>query len=194
MTRLVPVKPYRSTVESIGGGVDISIPARRNYVIVAFLVFWLGGWGMGETQAARTLFLGDHSVHAGNTEFLSVWLIAWTIGGAFAVLMLLWTLAGRERVRISSSEVSLRREVFGIGIGKHYDPAQVRNLRSVDTVMSPSQLRTDPFGWFSRPLAFDYGATTVRFGAGIDSAEATHLVERILAASPALRRTTNFAQ
>ena len=33
-------------------------------------------------------------------------------------------------------------------------------------------------------LAFDYGAKTIRFGRGIDEAEATQLLERIIAKFP----------
>jgi hypothetical protein len=189
VNRTVPVPAYRSTVDSAGGGLSISIPSRRNYLIIAFLLIWLGGWFMAEfTSVDKLLAVRTHD----QAGFIGFWLIAWTAGGAFAVLTLLWNLAGRERVLFSRSEVTLRREIFGVGFGKRYEAGHVKNLRSIEIPAGPfGTSRTDPFGWSSGALAFDYGAKTVRFGNGIDSAEATYLVEKIIAASPWLRRSTD---
>jgi hypothetical protein len=45
------------------------------YFIGAFLLFWLGGWAMGEFSVMRELVTG----HAKAAPFLLFWLGAWTI-------------------------------------------------------------------------------------------------------------------
>jgi hypothetical protein len=170
----------RSTVRAIGGGVDVVIPARTSWVTVIFISFWLCGWAWG--VANRLLSPSPHPQMITQGRWFSlIWITLWTIGGLFALLTVLWNLAGRERLRFSRSEVVLRREVLGSGLGQTFDPRRVTNLRAIE-------IPTGPFGqpanrgrmpWSGGPLAFDYGATTIRFGAGIDFAEASHLVEKI---------------
>lgn len=73
-----------------------------------------------------------------------------------------------------------------MGIGNHYDPSLVFNFRAVDVpATTTAWFWTSPVTIASGgPLTFDYGARTVRFGAGIDYAEAVELVRRITAAAP----------
>lgn len=187
MSGRVPVAAYRSQVDSIPGGLEIRIPTRRNVFVILFIGFWLCGWVLGETSAVGELLHPAANHRESGNLFLLVWLGGWTIGGAWAICFLLWSLAGLERIRVESDTLSVRREAFGIGIGKQYELDSVRDLRAVD-LPAPQ----GPFGgrWgyglAAGPIVFDYGATSVRFGAGIDTAEAKHLVSKLTSAKPAL--------
>jgi hypothetical protein len=186
------VPANRATLTTVGGGVDVSIPSRRNYFVAVFLVLWLCGWTIGETSAWHTLTTTQpaNASHHEPMAFLAVWLCLWTIGGCAALVAALWNIAGREQLRFSGSEVTLRREVFGVGFGTRYDPTRVSNLRCVEVMPGPfGTMSRSPFGWGGGPLAFDYGAKSIRFGAGVDSAEGQPLVEKIIAAVPRLRRS-----
>jgi len=183
----VPVPAPRSTIERIGGGVELTIPSRRNYVMAAFFIIWLGGWFMGEREAIRAIFFENKSLDDGHTAFMAFWLIGWTAGGIGVLLAVLWNIAGRERVRFSSDEIMLRKEIYGVGFGRRYDPSRVGNLRVVETSGFPRAFGRRAWGVSAAPLAFDYGAQTVHFGAGIDAAEATQVVAKIVAAAPNLR-------
>jgi hypothetical protein len=188
MPRFEPLSEYRSTVESVPGGIEISTPARRNYFVAAFLACWLGGWFFGETSAISEL-LTPTTKTGGGTAFLFFWLCGWTIGGFFAAVMLLWTLAGRERVTVQNDAVSIRREAFGIGLGKHYELRSVKNLRAIETAGAIGGFATgarDPFGFSGGRMAFDYGAKTIHFGAAVDMAEARYLIAKIAGAKPTL--------
>jgi hypothetical protein len=80
--------------------------------------------------------------------------------------------------------LTMRREPIGIPLRKGYDLLNVRNLRVVPFDESLWS-RRDP--WTpTGPLAFDYGARTVRFGAGIDEAEARMIVDSIRTRFPEL--------
>jgi len=61
----------------------IIIPATASstrYFGGVFLLFWLGGWVMGETSAITQLMSGKGGA------FILFWLGGWTIGGIFAAL------------------------------------------------------------------------------------------------------------
>lgn len=184
MSRFVPVASARSTVTSIPGGIEVSIPSPRNYFIVAFIAIWCCGWVFGEVTVAGELL---HPSEKAPIAFLTLWFAAWTIGGCFAVLTLLWLLVGRERVTIAGDALAIRREACGLGWTRRYELASARNLRVSDGAPYdlPLAMR-DPYGWRSGPFAFDYGARTIKFGAGLDVAEARTVLARFLAAKPAL--------
>ena len=194
MPSYVPVTNYRSRVDSIPGGIELSIPSRRNYLVALFLAFWLCGWTFGEVSAARQLMFPVHQMHGDEPDaFLIIWLCMWTLGGVFAVSTLLWNLTGRERIVVQDA-FSIRREAFGLGWGKHYELQSVKDLRAVESNANSGPFgfgRRDSFGLQSGPLAFDYGAKTVQFGAGVDMAEAKYLVSKLIAAKPSLGTTSN---
>ena len=184
MSSFEPVPALRSTIEPIGGGVELTIPSRRNYLMVAVFIIWLGGWFMGESAAIRTVFFEHKSLDDGHTAFMAFWLIGWTAGGIGVLLAVLWNIAGCERVRFGSDEVVLRKEIYGLGFGRRYDPSKVSNLRVLETSGFPANFGRRAWGVNAAPLAFDYGAQTMHFGAGIDAAEARQLVAKIVNAAP----------
>lgn len=187
MTDFVSVANYRARVATVPGGLELSIPSRRNYFIAAFLAAWLGGWFMGETSAIHQLLHPEALRRNDSSAFIAFWLCAWTLGGCAVVISLLWNLGGRERVVIRSNALSIRREIFGVGFARNYELRSVKNLRVVETIDSGSVFfGSNRRGNNGGPLAFDYGAKTLRFGAGVDVAEAKYLVSKIVAAKPAL--------
>ena len=85
----------------------LTLPIQGGYMrffIGAFLVFWLGGWLMGEFSAIHELVTGH--VKAANA-FLLFWLCGWTVGGFFAFAMCYRVLspATPESMTLSSSEL-----------------------------------------------------------------------------------------
>ena len=105
----------------------------------------------------------------------------WTVGRGFVLLAWFWMLAGRERVILKSSSLVHRREIFGIGRSSEYDLAHITNLR-----VSPQSLNAWSRGANVRNwglgggiVAFDYGARTIRFGASIDEAEGSMIVNQL---------------
>ena len=186
----VPIAEGRARVQSVPGGIELRIPARRPIVLILFFSVWLVGWCFGEFSAVHQLLRptplkGDSGAP---TAFLAFWLCGWTIGGGFVLFSMLWMLAGYERVTFTGEALTLRREVFGIGRSRAYLLSAVRDLRVIDVApFAPFTFgRQDVFGRSSGPLAFDYGAQTIRFGAGVDPAEAKRLAAKVLASKPGL--------
>lgn len=185
------VKPSlpRAEMHRVPGGVEVSIPSRRPVVAVLFLTLWLALWLIGEVSEIERLIVPS-GVHADKGDVAGdlaglAWLVLWTLLGAIAFFSLLWHIGGRETLSIDNDALILRRATFGLGFSRHFQLSAVKDFRAVDIDVAAPR-RRDPFGWQSGHLAFDYGASTVRFGAGVDLAEAKSLVERILAAKPAV--------
>ncbi len=170
----------RHTVSEEGANFVIRIPAKRNWFIVCFLLFWLCGWAAGEIAVFASLFF-----HQGKAPepFLIIWLLGWTIGGSLALFFVLWQLGGREVITISPVALVLQRELFGRALPRtrDYDLAAVCNVRLSPMAYNPMDFRSGLAFWGigSGWIAFDYGAGTFRFGAGVDEAEARTILEEI---------------
>ena len=182
---VVEPESARYTVESSSEGLRASIPARRDWLIILFLCAWLGGWFFGEVSAAKALL--NPKGHS-DSGFLSFWLLAWTLGGAFCVGTILWQLAGREVLIASGSSFVHRIECFGLGWNRTYRASEVKNLRATEYSSNPF---TNQRAWFPPvggpgygPIAFDYGARTIRVAPSLDEAEARTLVLELSARLP----------
>ena len=167
----VEVPERRSSVEQVADGTRFVIPAKRQVMMLLFLPLWLIGWVAGEVSVFRSLSDGDF------TDFFQIaWLALWTFGGAAAIYTWFWTAFGNHIVTLASGLLTVRPDVFGLGVSREYDSAAVRNLRVIP----------DDSGWTKKRgpqglIAFDYGAKTIRFGEGIDEAEARMIVEELRA-------------
>jgi len=128
----IQVPAARATLTESSEGLLITIRAGTWYAI-PFLGFWLAMWLFGEIIVTREIIFGhSHNVaHLSAREefdgklFLVVWLALWSVGGTFAIISLLWNLAGVEKVLLGPSTLTTKREVLGIGPVREYE------LRSV---------------------------------------------------------------
>ena len=143
-----------------------------------FLSAWLVGWCFGEVFATRELLFGSDEAPA---LFLGAWLVGWTIGGGFALFTWLWMLRGREVVVLRPHSLTTKRDVWGLGRPKEYDLLHVKNLRVAPISWNPYDWggATQFWGVGGGPIAFDYGSRTVRFGSGVDEAEAREIVNEL---------------
>lgn len=195
MTYVEPAKPRYTLTDSFGQ-LTIAVPSRKNWFMILFLGFWLIGWAVGEI-AVPALFLpallsppaGEHQLGSSGpgvflVVFLLAWLGGWTVGGVMAIRQWLWNLKGVEIVTLDGESLSIRRRSVGRGREKRYALAEVSALR----VSVPAYDPSNPWGmqgatkWWSRSggiMAFDYGASTVRFGQGLEEAEAKKLLAEI---------------
>lgn len=182
---LEPAAP-RYQLEQTIDGLRIAIAARRNWFMILFLSAWLGGWTMGEVSAIGQLASGNAE---GNHLFLVFWLAGWTLGGAWAMTTLLWSLFGKEIVTVGSAGIAYRVEIFGLGRTRSYASNHISGLRPADFtsggIMNPASTAPPFFGEPSGPIAFDYGADTVRLGRSLTEAEARLLMTKLRERLPA---------
>jgi len=168
----------RAQVERTGLGLAITIPARKNWFAIPFLLFWLIGWLFGEVTVTAELLANNP-----NTPdlFLVVWLLMWTMGGGFAIVALFWMLAGKHIITQLPGFLRVENKVFGWGTQKDYDISKIRNFRPLN--LTKSSLFS--FGWnmelwgFGKGhIAFDYGMKTIKIAPFIDEPEAQYIIEK----------------
>jgi hypothetical protein len=176
--RVAPASMRTSIVEG-AGFVELRIPGSRNVFLVIFLLVWLGGWAFGELAVIARLLRGPslaESAHPSPTAFMVVWLVGWTAGGAYAAYAWVWTVFGREVVRLDGVVLSVSRQPIGIPRRRDFDWQEVRNLRIDRGRIRRWDLQRTPF---DGRIAFDYGARTYRLGQGVDEAEAAMLIREL---------------
>jgi hypothetical protein len=169
----------------------IAIPAKRNWFMILFLGFWLLGWAMGEVSVLGTLLAGaskaatsgigeasNHPAGAFGGLFLLAWLGAWTVGGAFAIYAWLWQVKGIEEITFSAEAVTIANKIPMWNRQKNYRIENVKGLRVSNVpinFMDPAR-SMDFWGVTGGVLSFDYGSGTIRFGKGLEAAEAREIV------------------
>ena len=153
-------------------GPEIVIPVRRNRVVLAVVPMWLAIWISSIAGAAGQLTSGR--ARGGEARFVEVWLVVAVVAGGTVVYDWLWNAIGREVVGVRPGVLVIRRDVAGLGLRREYRLAAVRHLRV--SVRPPDAGRwSNPIHFGREPgvIAFDHGARTVRFGEGLDKAEAS---------------------
>ena len=174
----VEVGKGRGRVERVPAGLRITIPAKKNLLLIAFLAFWLVGWTIGEITAIFFVLIPEMSAH---TLFVMTWLVPWTIGGALAIYVWLWNVTGKEIILISENELQHIRQLPIFRRSKEYDLAAVSNLRvQAGSARIFSMAHGLEFwGIAGGTVVFDYGRSTHRFGAQLEEADAEHIVGEI---------------
>ena len=159
-------------------GPEIVIPAHRNWIVILVLPLWLGVWSTGLAGVIRSAFLDGRGPEM---PLVAVWLTAAVAGLGGAVYTWLWNAIGREIVAMRPGVLAIRRDVAGLGWTREYDLVDVKNLRVSPVPPGPFGGKASMHFWLGGPgaIAFDYGARTVRFGNGIDEAEAPVVVAEI---------------
>jgi hypothetical protein len=120
------------------------------YFLATFLIVWLAGWALGEAFALGFLILLIRSVvgaavgvswpiPAGDwiiggaagffLLFLLVWLTLWTVGGVLAIIKLVRSLAGEDRVSVLPASVDLMRRAGPFRRVRRFDRSLIRRVR-----------------------------------------------------------------
>ncbi len=185
----MPVQPPapRHKIEDTFDSLIIYIPSKRNLLLILFMGFWMMGWFSGETSAINELVKGGF---AGKDLFMIAWLGGWTVGGVFALSLLLWQLFGKEKIEVANNSITYSRAVVIPIFPKEYSSEYIKNLRFTNIGYNERYGRSrnmEFWGFGPGLIAFDYGSRTIRFGIGIDEAEAKQIVAEIQQKYPQYR-------
>jgi len=175
-------RPYQgnATIEDNFSNLKVTIPARRNGAVIAFLIIWLCGWCLGEFTVLGAIT----GILKGSTPspFLSVWLVGWTVGGFFAFNVLIWNLKGKEIITVETDTLTIEKKATLFFKPKSYDLNEVKNIRVDETVPDNGFLqRRNAMEAFTSTgvIRFDYGMRTVKFAGGVDAAEAKFILQKL---------------
>jgi hypothetical protein len=175
--------PYsgRTTINESYKGIELIIPAKKNWPVILFMCVWMIGWAFGEFFATKAMSGGYET--NGSRSFMILWLTGWTFGGVFIGQRLVQYFIGKEIITFTHGEVTIARKGSLFSRTKTYDLNEAKDFRAVQPVVA-----RDIFG-FPKPaitlsqnagtIWFDYGMKTVRFGNDIDEAEAKAILKRL---------------
>lgn len=157
----------------------IAIRSPKYGFALPFTIFWLGAWTIGGSFAGATLW--NKGGIAGSADlFLLFWLGAWALGWVSVAGCILWSIAGREVLRLESQVVTKRIAAGPLARSWRYDPLLIKEVRKVQPRAGnrESAMMGLPFGEYGS-VAFDYGARTIHFGSTLESAEADLVINTI---------------
>lgn len=179
--RIEPSDSRRLLVAAASDGTrGIRFRMGGNWFTTPFLAVWLCGWAFGEVMVVGSLLGLLPQQLGGQTGFLLIWLVLWTIGGLGAASYLMWTLFGREEIEVDLARLKHAYRLLGLAHVRAFEPSKIGTVRFDERRGSRSS-RT--------ALALDYGTRTIRVFHGIEGAEAKKVVEVVeLALGPRGRR------
>jgi hypothetical protein len=199
MKIITPPKP-RHTSEIYNEEITITIPVKKRWAEIIWLLFFLLFFSQPLYWLGKTVFLyflyllsfaGFYGEVPHNTD--SIVNIMSTIGALiiiflgfllielWAVYSLLWRFVGKEIITASKDVFVITRKLFGWKRYKAYKTSDISALR----ISRPTDYRSEMLSEFRRmfggagTIAFDYGAKSFRFGAGLDEAEGRQIIKKI---------------
>ncbi|MGE5404271.1 MAG: hypothetical protein ACM3PP_04970 [Candidatus Saccharibacteria bacterium] len=169
---IVRPKPGRAQIKDDGNTIIMIIPVKKNWLIIPFYSFWLCGWAVGEFMAPFAFFRSGTPIFV--FAFVLAWLVIWTMGGLYAIWILLWNIFGQEIVTVNNEILQIDNRVFRFGRSREYLINETRNYRA----------KSDSMAFFSAGLRdyskgtvkFDYGMKTFDFGMNIEESEALYII------------------
>ncbi len=172
--------PYsgRAVIEDNFGTVTVTIRPPKRWPMTIFICFWLCGWLVGLVAAFNMLL---NAAHPFLDLFILAWLTFWCIAGIKAIGMVVWHIAGREIITAGQGILQIERKNALFQSPRTYDLTSVQNMRVFDERndgyffsrrRNTNLFRTDQGG----VIRFDYGLKAIKFAAGIDEAEAFHII------------------
>jgi hypothetical protein len=168
-------RPDGLLIEETVSTLQIVARGRRNVGTSAFLAAWVVAWLISEVLGPSRLFPPGTSP----LKVAIIWYLFWTPGGLLAIYALLWSLVGWEHIHVEPASLSLKRSIFGLGRLRIYDAARIRDLRLYGRTAAVNFRKPALIG--GGQLAFNYGASVVRFVDTVTDTEAEALLERIRA-------------
>jgi hypothetical protein len=117
-------------------------------------------------------WFSKHRYENADEKFLLALIVTWTLLGVWALAVLAWRVAGRERVRVEQGTLILEQMIGPLRRRRRYDLRQVSRLR----LLPEKEARVGLFLMLTPGLAFDYGDRTVQWGLGINKAEAHGII------------------
>lgn len=187
---LLPAKPLNSTIEIKDETNQTCIEWKNprgsasRYLIVIFMLAWLGGWAVGLYSVGNTLLSGNLN------PFLIFWMIGWTVGGLMAMrnVYFLARPAKPERLVIDSISLNIQKGTSpfaGVswGIEKKDKDSSLPIFQKVkNKYLIPKKdigdIKLERIGERQR-LTIDYGSERIEIGEFLQEPEREWLFETL---------------
>lgn len=162
----------RSRIVYTPAGPEIHIRAVRQWWPLLFLPVWLAGWTVGGVMALREFIRKPD-------PFLGFWLLGWLMGEVVATAFWSWMMFGEEVVSVGQGTLRIARRMGPWGLGRGYPANECTHLRVTAPMALPAGGRLFLSPSVSGAIAVDWRARTLRFGQGLEEAEARLVAKEI---------------
>ncbi|MBN1315999.1 MAG: hypothetical protein JXA42_11040 [Anaerolineales bacterium] len=170
----------------LAAGINIRIPREIELFNMLFTGFWLLGWSIGELIVIA-IFIGElvNKVTVMTNDFpvlhLVLFLGVWSFSGIFLLIEWQWHIKGFEVIKIYGDSLILEQQSYFYKRSKQFRLEKVELLRVTNPKKDIWSMLSGlgMLGKTERTRAFDYGAKTIRFGIGLDEAEAKMILDDI---------------
>lgn len=177
-------------VEQTPSGLIVRAPMKPAIGSILFMFFIMAVF----TIAAIAILVNTAISYFFRGELPDLFTVLW--GGlvlAFFIIpmsrSLIWSVFGVEVTNLSREELSMRYKGLLFSKSKVFRLSEIKHLRLAPADAAVSQWAQITSGSHTmHTIAFDYGRSTHGFGAGLDEADAQHVVDAILTRFPALGR------
>ncbi|MFC0517366.1 hypothetical protein ACFFGT_24360 [Mucilaginibacter angelicae] len=171
-------KPYqgRAIVEDNFDYLKITIPAKRNYLFLVYIFFWLIFWGFIGSSAITEFFRSHGDFDRG---FMIFWISGWAFGFVMAAKSIIWLFWGKEIIEIGMGTFSISRKNDLFTREKVYDLEECREFRIREVDSESDRKYWSVFYYRNKErgtIAFDYGMQNFCFGEDLYEPEAQYLL------------------
>lgn len=171
------LKNTRADMRRSDDTLTIISPSMKSISLIVFLIASSGIWILGE-KIIVSLILTLPILH-GYDYFFLLWFICWTAMGFFLFLKLVWVLAGREVISVSTGNIKIEKNYLGFRKSQVYRLEDVKDLR-LETNTLFRHRRGIVYSIFFRGfIKFNYGMKTITFLSGVEEEEAVSIFEQI---------------
>jgi len=174
----------RARIIDLGSELRIEIPMKphrlADWLSLLFFGVFCAAWLVAGIAVLVTSLNPPRKTEPPPPLFTLSFALMWAVAAIFVTSWFLQMLMGREEILVTPQELSIRRRPIGKQV--RYRLSEVKNLRVLEdfVTLAGNWIR---WHWMWLPyqgvLAFDYGASTVRFGAMIEPVEARQIVALI---------------
>jgi hypothetical protein len=169
------------TINETLTGLEITIPSKKNWIVILFLGTWLVAWIMGELFAIGAI-AGFNKDVVGPARFsVLFWSMIWSAGGFFGFRIFFWSLLGREVIVFDRGQLTIDKKGDFLTRSKTYDLTKAQNFRTIfDDIASGTSSASDRTLNSGGSVRFDYYLKTVKFANNLNETETNAILSQLM--------------
>jgi hypothetical protein len=136
-------------------------------LLVFFFIFWIAYGGL-LIYLYFIITIPNKTFEIPPIAYLSI--VIWLMSGIIIPILYIWRISLKTEIEVNEQEIHVLFKSYINKKKMRYKSEFIKELRSSPLPAS---------GILTGPIAFDYGAKTIRIGLGLDEAEAKQIIEKI---------------
>jgi len=168
-------KTGRATISEGFNSLQITIPAKKNYLMIVMPVISIGMFFV--------IVPADFFKNMQHDSFFVFFGILWLVVGLSTVLRtVFWTLAGKEVIKAEDGTITIQRKGDLLSRTRSYNLSEACNFRAEENNSAENNNVLNNFTSDFKgigTICFEYGVKTIRFGEGLSQAEGNYIIQKL---------------